>query len=146
MKIRIAEKKDFNALKKLIKAHAVFEKANALNDEQLNKLSNYIFNTTVLECLIVEIGSEIVGYATFMKQFSTWDASFYLYLDCLFLNEKTRGKGIGKQIMNAIKTYAVSINCTTIQWQTPNFNTEAIHFYKKIGAVSKTKERFFWNI
>jgi|TARA_B110000014_G_C19701085_1_gene367011 GNAT superfamily N-acetyltransferase len=144
MTIRIAEKKDFEAIKKLVKAHAKFEKASALSDNNLDKLSNYIFSTDVVKCLVVELNNEIVGYATFMKQFSTWDANYYVYLDCLYLNEKTRGKGIGTQIMDKIKVYAKSINCSEIQWQTPNFNKEAIDFYKKLGADSVTKERFNW--
>ncbi len=146
MTIRIAEKRDFETIKKLVKAHATFEKASALNDNNLNRLSNYIFNTDVVKCLVVELNSEIVGYATFMKQFSTWDANYYIYLDCLYLNEKTRGKGIGTQIMNKIKTYAKSISCSVIQWQTPDFNKKAIDFYKKLGTDSKTKERFNWKI
>jgi GNAT superfamily N-acetyltransferase len=144
MTIRIAEKKDFEAIKKLVKAHAKFEKASALSDNNLDKLSNYIFSTDVVKCLVVELNNEIVGYATFMKQFSTWDANYYVYLDCLYLNEKTRGKGIGTQIMDKIKVYAKPINCSEIQWQTPNFNKEAIDFYKKLGADSVTKERFNW--
>lgn len=144
MTIRIAEKEDFEAIKKLVKAHAKFEKASALSDNNLDKLSNYIFSTDVVKCLVVELNNEIVGYATFMKQFSTWDANYYIYLDCLYLSEKTRGKGIGTQIMDKIRMYAKSINCSEIQWQTPDFNKEAIDFYKKLGAASKTKERFNW--
>ena len=146
MTIRIAEKKDFEAIKKLVKAHAKFEKASALSDSNLNKLSNYIFSTDVIKCLVVELNNEIVGYTTFMKQFSTWNANYYIYLDCLYLNEKTRGKGIGTQIMNKIMVYAKSINCSEIQWQTPIFNKEAIEFYEKLGTDSKTKERFNWKI
>ena len=146
MTIRIAEKKDFESIKKLVKAHAKFEKASALSDSSLDKLSNYIFNTDVIKCLVVELNNEIVGYATFMKQFSTWNANYYIYLDCLYLSEKTRGKGIGTQIMNKIKVYAKYINCSEIQWQTPDFNKEAIDFYEKLGADSKKKERFNWEI
>ncbi|GAA3646483.1 GNAT family N-acetyltransferase [Flavivirga jejuensis] len=146
MAIRIAEKKDFEAIKKLVKAHAKFEKAGTLSNNSLNRLSNYIFNIDVVECLVVELNDEIVGYATFMKQFSTWNANYYIYLDCLFLNEQTRGKGIGTQIMDSIKIYAKSINCSEIQWQTPDFNKKAIDFYNKIGGKSKSKERFCLNI
>lgn len=146
MTIRIAEKRDFEAIKKLVKAHATFEKATALSENNLNQLSNYIFNTNVLECLVVELNNKIVGYATFMKQFSTWDANYYIYLDCLYLNKKARGKGIGTQIMDKIKTYAKSINCSEIQWQTPDFNKKAIDFYKKLGTDSKSKKRFNWKI
>ena len=55
-----------------------------------------------------------------------------------------RGKGLGKEVMVHIWTFAKAENCINIQWQTPDFNEQAIGFYKKLGAVSKTKERFFW--
>jgi len=48
--------------------------------------------------------------------------------------------------MGKIKAYGKAINCSEIQWQTPDFNKEAIDFYKKLGADSKTKERFNWKI
>ena len=81
-----------------------------------------------------------------MKQFSTWDANFYIYLDCLYLKENTRGKGLGKMIMEKIKEYGKSNNCNIIQWQTPDFNKKAITFYNKIGGKSKSKERFYLDI
>ena len=75
----------------------------------------------------------MIGYASFMKQFSTWDASFYIYMDCLFLVTQARSQGIGVQLMDAIEQAATEAGCTEIQWQTPNFNTRAIQFYKKSG-------------
>ena len=78
-----------------------------------------------------------------MSQFSTWDAAFYMYLDCLFLGENIRGNGIGKKLIERIKVEAKKNNCNTIQWQTPQSNVQAIRFYRSIGAVSKSKKRFF---
>ena len=94
----------------------------------------------------MEENEEIVGYSTFIKQFSTWDASYYVYLDCLYLKEKLRGKGVGFKLMNLIREYAIEQNCSVIQWQTPVFNKSAIRFYNKIGAKSKVKERFAWKV
>jgi GNAT superfamily N-acetyltransferase len=81
-----------------------------------------------------------------MKQFSTWDTDFYIYMDCLFLTEESRGYGIGEKMMNVIKLEAKKLNCSLIQWQTPNFNTRAIKFYNRIGGISKTKERYFLKV
>ena len=95
-------------------------------------------------CLLVESHQHIVGYATFIKQFSTWDAAFYLYLDCLYFESEARGLGLGKQVMQYLMTFAKAQNCSRIEWQTPDFNQPAIRFYQKLGAVPKTKERFTW--
>lgn len=147
MTIRFAERKDIESIVALCQLHAAFERAafDATNKEEALKI--YLFSSEpVLNCLVVETEGELVGYATFMKQFSTWDAHFYMYLDCLFLKEETRGQGIGLQIMNRIKEYAKFEKCICIQWQTPNFNEGAIAFYKTLGAKSKSKKRFFWSV
>ena len=147
MNIRFAKKKDINSIIKLCELHAAHEKSNFDSADKTTSLSKYLFTKKpILYCLVVEENQEIIGYATFMKQFSTWDASFYLYLDCLFFLETARGKGLGTLIMLEIKDFAKKEYCTHIQWQTPNFNTKAIQFYKKLGATYKTKERFFWKI
>jgi GNAT superfamily N-acetyltransferase len=147
MDIRFAKEKDIKEIVKLCALHAAFEEASFDVSNKEEQLSKHLFKgSAILKCLVVEEKNHIVGYATFMKQFSTWDAQFYIYLDCLFLEEEMRGQGLGTKLMSRIKSYAKTENCDIIQWQTPDFNTSAIKFYEKIGANSKTKERFFWKV
>lgn len=143
--IRFAVPKDIPRIIELCQAHAAFEKATYNPNGKAEQLRKYLFETPAIAyCLLAEIDEQIVGYATFMKQFSTWDAHFYLYLDCLYFEPAARGLGLGHKMMQYVKAFAMAQNCAEIQWQTPDFNENAIHFYKKIGATSKTKERFFW--
>lgn len=147
MNIRFAEERDINQIINLCKLHANFEKSSydLTNKEAL--LLKYFFGVnSPVKCLVVVVDKEIVGYATLMKQFSTWDVDFYIYLDCIYFKEGLRGMGFGTQVMERIKEYAKSENCKIIQWQTPNFNDNAIAFYEKLGASSKSKERFSWDI
>jgi len=147
MEIRFAQKKDVSQIIELCKEHADYEKVDYEHKNKTELLSNFLFEQNPsLKCLVVEQENVIIGYATFMKQFSTWDADYYIYLDCLFIKETTRGKGLGRLIMERIKEYAKTEDCSTIQWQTPDFNKKAIDFYHKIGGISKSKERFFLNI
>jgi len=98
-----------------------------------------------LECLVVDIDNELVGYTTFMKQYSTWDASYYVYMDCLFLQQDFRGSGIGKLLMSEVRKYAEQNNCRQIQWQTPDINMGAIKFYKRLKSIEWIhKVRFSW--
>ena len=147
MEIRFAQKKDLVQIVDLCNEHAAYEKAKYDKSNKLELLSGAIFGQNPsLQCLVIEDNSLIIGYASFMKQFSTWDANLYIYLDCIFLKEAARGKGFGKLLMEKIKEYSKNENCSLIQWQTPFFNKKAIEFYLKIGAESKNKERFFLNI
>jgi GNAT superfamily N-acetyltransferase len=107
-------------------------------------LSFHLFSAKTIICLVAEHESKIVGYATFMPQFSTWEAGFYLYLDCLYIRETARGRGIGKQMMQGIIDRAKAMDCREIQWQTPFCNKQAIGFYRHLGATSLHKERFFF--
>ena len=145
--IRFAQREDLDELVNLCEEHALYEKADFSKINKKENLSVYLFSEEpALYCLVVELNSRLIGYATYMKQFSTWDANFYVYMDCLFLNDKSRGLGLGVELMNQIKKESVKLGCDLIQWQTPTFNTGAIKFYNKIGAHSKNKERFFLDL
>jgi GNAT superfamily N-acetyltransferase len=147
MEIRFAKKKDLLQIIDLCKEHAEYEQTEYESKNKSKLLSEFLFGQNPsLKCLVAEQENSIVAYATFMKQFSTWKSDFYIYLDCLFLKENTRRKGLGGLLMEEIKEYAKLEKCKVIQWQTPVFNKKAIDFYHKIGGISKTKERFYLNI
>jgi ribosomal protein S18 acetylase RimI-like enzyme len=94
---------------------------------------------------VVESQGQLFGYMSVLEQFSTWDMDWYIYLDCLYLEEQTRGQGLGWKLMLRLQQYAKDKGLTSIQWQTPNENLSAIGFYEKLGAVGKHKRRFFWS-
>ena len=88
---------------------------------------------------------QVLGYSTYMPQFATWDAEFYLYMDCLYICAEARSKGIGESLIERIRMEAVTLNCKTIQWQTPDCNKRAMKFYDRLGAYGKDKVRYFLN-
>lgn len=145
--IRTATITDVDAIAELMVAHALYEQS-AIEKEGLaaNFEKHLAEPDHELRCLVVEYQARLVGYTTFIKQFSTWDADFYIYLDCLYLDDSMRGRGIGQELMEHIKEYARAEGCSQVQWQTPDFNTGAIKFYKRLGALAKAKERFFWEL
>ncbi len=145
--IRFAKRTELTAIVKLCALHADYEACKYDPTDKKEKLETHFFSKNPSAyCLVVDYDNQIIGYATYMKQFSTWDADFYVYLDCLFIKEAFRSKGIGEQVIAQIKRHATKLSCNLIQWQTPDFNTRAIKFYKKIGGVSKPKERFFLTV
>lgn len=145
--IRFAKEDDIPEIVELCQQHAIFERAEYDKSGKIDKLKNHLFSDQPdVNCLVALMKDSIVGYATYLKQFSTWDAGFYIYMDCLYLNEQSRGQGIGELFMNRIKEEANKSGCNLIQWQTPDFNIRAMKFYRRIGAYSKPKERFFWDL
>ncbi len=90
-------------------------------------------------CLVAVIGDTIIGFATYFFAYYSWTGKA-LYLDDLYVLEKHRGQKIGSLLMDSIFEMAKLENCTKVRWQVSNWNTEAIEFYKKRGAVIDTVE------
>lgn len=144
--IRKAIPSDINDIILLCGEHAEYERASYSSEGKAEKLAPFLFGENPrLFCLIAENDGEIVGYATYMLEFSTWDAEFYVHLDCLFLREHARGFGVGEALVKEVAAQAKAHNCTIIQWQTPIFNERAIKFYYRIGAIGKEKLRLYLN-
>ncbi|MEQ8238253.1 MAG: GNAT family N-acetyltransferase [Cyclobacteriaceae bacterium] len=146
LKIRFATIEDIQAIVTLCEEHANYEQADYDPNGKEEGLTRDLFSgNPKLFCLVVANENMLLGYATYMKQYATWDAAEYVYMDCLFVMEKYRSQGLGEQLIDQIKKESQRLGCTLIQWQTPSFNTRAMKFYNRIGAFSKTKERFFLN-
>lgn len=142
--IRIAEAKDQKNILLLMTIHAQFEGHELVLSQQHQQLNN--LETLPITIFVVESNNKLYGYMSVVKQFSTWDMDWYLYLDCLYLNEEIRGQGIGFLLMKRLKFFALESSIKTIQWQTPNDNIPAIEFYQKLNTVNKEKQRFFWSV
>ena len=128
----------------LCAAHAEFEKSDYARENKAKLLYKDLWSDhPKLFCLVAESNDRYVGYITWMKQYSTWDAKEYLYMDCLYLESDFRGFGIGEALIDHMKDFGKRENIDLVQWQTPDFNIRAIKFYYRIGASSKSKERFF---
>ncbi len=143
--IREARPSDISNIIRLCRSHAQFERADYCESNKMESLSQLLFGPDrQLYCLVVESVSSVVGYTTFVRQYSTWEAESYLYVDCLYLETEFRGIGIGRQILHRLQSEAVKRQCNHLQWQTPPSNTKAIEFYEKSGATGKPRVRFKW--
>lgn len=142
--IRHARKADIGEIVRLCGEHATYEGADYSPEGKDKQLALHLFASKyTLRCIVVEHGSKLVGYATCSLEFSTWDASHYMHMDCLYLQETYRGMGIGRKLLKEVAMEAYKQGCTLVQWQTPESNTNAIEFYHRMGATSKKKLRMY---
>ena len=111
MNIRFANNNDLPQIIELCKEHAEYERAEYEQKNKAELLSEFIFGQNPsLKCLIVEQDNSIIGYATYMKQFSTWDSKFYIYMDCLFLKEKSGEKFFGEFFKSKLTFPLISLS------------------------------------
>jgi GNAT superfamily N-acetyltransferase len=145
--IRDAETTDVPQLIALMAAHAEFEQADfdpAGLDQRL--IDTLISDSARASCLVAAhggpTGGVLVGYATVMPEYSTWAGSEFLHMDTLFVDEAYRGHGLGARLMTAVIGRAEHLGLTEVQWQTPEWNRDAVRFYERLGARGTTKIRF----
>ena len=131
-------------LVRLCAEHAAYERSYFDPVGKEEALARMLFAPEArLKCLVAAEGDNLIGYATFSVEVSTWDADRYMHMDCLFLRPEARNKGIGRALMRRIAQEARDQGVIRMQWQTPSFNVDAIRFYDRLGPEKKEKFRMF---
>lgn len=97
----------------------------------------------VLEGLIAFDGEIVVGYALFYPNFSSFRGERGFHLDDIYIRSEYRGKGLGEAMLKEIARIAASRGFERIDFHVLDWNTTAVDFYKKLGAVSNDEETHF---
>ena len=87
------------------------------------------------EVRIAELDGEAVGFALFFHNYSTFLAQRGLYLEDLFVQPAARGRGVGRALLADLAALAVERGCGRLEWSVLDWNTDAIRFYRSVGAV-----------
>lgn len=135
IKIRAAREDEAGTILRFIKKLAEYEKLS--NDVVATEETLYesIFVRHEAEVLFAEEENEIVGFALFFHNFSTFVGRKGLYLEDLFVLPEKRGRGYGKALLQHLAQIAIERNCGRMEWVCLDWNTPSINFYKSIGAV-----------
>jgi len=141
--IRAATRSDLPEIIKLCAEHAQYEKAEIDTASLERALGACLFSPRPrASCVIASAHDALIGYATWSLEFSTWRATDYAHMDCLFVRAESRNGGVGRLLLDAVRRDAAAAGCTWIEWQTPAWNDGAIRFYERCGAVAMPKIRF----
>jgi GNAT superfamily N-acetyltransferase len=143
MLIRPAQPGDLDALMQLCAEHAEFERLTPPGPEASQTLSVALWGPEPRAMVLVVADQDhICGYASFALEFATWTGREYVHLDCLYLRESHRGHGWGRALIDKVIDAAAGLGVNEMQWQTPDWNADAIRFYERVGATPRTKVRF----
>lgn len=135
MNIRKGRVEDMPRVLELIQELATFEKQPAAVQVTVSDLERDGFGTNPLfQVLVAELDGEIPGIALFYNRYSTWKGKT-IHLEDLIVSEKYRGSGIGMKLYEAVMAEAKSQNVRRVEWNVLDWNTPAISFYEKTGAV-----------
>lgn len=87
------------------------------------------------EAIIGEADGEVVCFALYFHNFSTFLTRKGLYLEDLYVRQSQRGKGFGKAMLARLAQIAVERACGRFEWSVLDWNEPAIQFYQAMGAV-----------
>ena len=79
---------------------------------------------------------EIVGFALFFHNYSTFLGKPGLYLEDLFVRPEHRGGGHGKALLAHLARLAVERDCGRLEWSVLDWNEPSIAFYRSLGAAA----------
>jgi GNAT superfamily N-acetyltransferase len=133
--IRPARPSDVAHIHGMIVELAVFEKLEHLVVATEAMLHEGLFGARpACEAIMGEENGEIVTFALFFHNFSTFLTRKGLYLEDLYVKQDHRGKGYGRQMLVALAQLAVERQCGRFEWSVLDWNEPAINFYKGMGA------------
>ncbi|MFF8280186.1 GNAT family N-acetyltransferase [Streptomyces lateritius] len=77
---------------------------------------------------------EVVGFALWFLNFSTWRGVHGIYLEDLYVRPSRRGGGHGKALLRELARICVERGYERLEWSVLDWNTPSINFYKSLGA------------
>ena len=133
--IRSAGPRDVPRMLELVKELAVFERAPeavTVTEEEMRD-AGFGPNAVWVGWVAEEQGA-ILGMAICYTRYSTWRGRV-LYLEDIVVTEAARGQGIGDRLIRTCIEYAAEQGYARMRWQVLDWNTEAMRFYERFGAI-----------
>src|SRR5690348_514040 len=86
-----------------------------------------------VHALVAESAGKLVGLVHYLLHRSTTMIEPNCYLQDLFTDERTRGKGIGRALIAAVYERAKIAGCTRVYWLTHETNATARKLYDQVA-------------
>jgi GNAT superfamily N-acetyltransferase len=90
-------------------------------------------NDPAFRGFVAEDVSGLTGYVLFCRYY---DGEYVrnLYIVDLYVQQVSRGSGVGRMLMNAVRDVAIAEGVTRLSWAVHKNNAGALRFYEAIGA------------
>lgn len=135
--LREARRADVPSIVGLIEELALYERQPEDCHADPRLLEEHLFGPRAYaEVILAQAGAEVVGFALFFHNYSTWLTRPGLYLEDLYVKPGHRGLGAGKALLIELARIALARGCGRMEWSVLTWNEPAIGFYRRLGALS----------
>ncbi|MEW1691599.1 GNAT family N-acetyltransferase [Streptomyces sp. NPDC091265] len=135
--IRTATAADVPALHAMVRELADYEKALHEANATEGQLHEALFGERPAAYAHIaesDEDGEVVGFALWFLNFSTWRGVHGIYLEDLYVRPDRRGGGHGKALLRELARICVARGYERLEWSVLNWNAPSIAFYESLGA------------
>ena len=115
-----------------------------LNKEQEQALIRGLANHPSSFVLFILYEAHFSGLATCFINFSTFKAKPYINVHDVIIDNKNRGKGLGKMLLGKIISIATERNYCKVNLEVRDDNTVAKNLYQSLGFTDTDPMMHFW--
>ncbi len=134
--LRAAEARDLQSIVGLIRELAEFEKLTHLVEVTPQGLHPQLFGERpAAEAVVAERDGQVIGFALFFTNFSTFLGKPGLYLEDLYVQPAHRGGGVGRALLTHLAALANARGYGRFEWSVLDWNVDAIRLYENMGAT-----------
>ncbi len=135
MIVRDIEEKDVSDILSLIRAKADFDGClDSLKSRETEIHDAFLSSDPKAKAIVAEIDGRVIGIATYYSIYSTFIAKPGIWLDDLYVYEKHRKAGAGKELIKNLCSIALDTGCGRIDWIVARDNKSGRDFYESIGG------------
>ena len=135
--VREARESDLDPIRQLIVDLASYERAAHEVKTTTEQLRVALFGPQpAAYALVAENDNQVVGFALYFRNFSTWEGKLIGYLEDLYVMPEYRGSGLGRALLMSLAELAVDRGYARLEWAVLDWNQPAIDFYRSLGAVA----------
>jgi GNAT superfamily N-acetyltransferase len=138
--IRPATPDDVPAILRLIRELAEYERSLDQVTATARDLHATLFAPAPAVFAHVAVsGDQVVGFALWFLNFSTWLGRHGIYLEDLYVTPALRGQGLGKALLGELAATCVRRGYGRLEWWVLDWNAQAIGFYRSLGAEAMSE-------
>jgi GNAT superfamily N-acetyltransferase len=136
VRIRRAVPEDLLTIHQLIRDLALYERALEMAQATPDQIRDSFFSDApIVFCDLVESDDqEVVGFAVWFLNYSTWTGTHGIFLEDLFIKPEFRSHGYGKALLVHLAQECVLNGYHRLKWSVLDWNQPSIDFYRSLGA------------
>ncbi|OII63268.1 GNAT family N-acetyltransferase [Streptomyces sp. CC53] len=136
--IRTAVSADVPLIHAMVRELALYEKALEEARATEEQLREALFGErpAAFAHVAQDESGEVVGFALWFLNFSTWRGVHGIYLEDLYVRPEARGGGHGRALLRELARICVERGYERLEWSVLDWNEPAIGFYRSLGAVA----------